>query len=208
MKYLKYVKYVGWVLFAVVSFIGGMWIFAPWENAGIYALDSVALAAAKNGMYVTYDAYESSGIVFPQYTIRGLTLDSPFSRISLSELRIKILPLSSFLARGVSSHVEFNSGEVKFVLTPNAPLTLGQGAFKLTMNASKIKLSNAQIQGDIGVNGNLTYSRSEKRIAESTLSLKVPENINMMLNNPMVSPYLESTTSGEWRLKENATPKP
>ena len=197
MKYLKYIAVAG---VAFLAFALGLWLFAPWQSAGIYALDFIRLNSARNGVYMNYDDYESVGVFRPVYQVGKLDIENPFSKVTMSDVTIRVSPLSSLLSGGPVCHVEFAGADVAFL--PNNSLTIGRGSAHLAATGDLIQITDANVEGDLQVTGDITYSRGPQRgIRHSTLLLKVPDNINAMLSSPLLSRYVESENPGEWRIK-------
>lgn len=204
----EYIKHAVTALVFVVCFAAGLWVFAPWESAGLYLLDRIRLDAAKNGMFISYGNFEVHGRIFPTYTIKNLDIDQGMMKFTLSEAKVRVLPLSSIASGGGSCLVTFQSGELRFI--PDNKLNLSEGGFKLSASPSSIVVANTGITGDIEASGRLLINRKNKSVEESTFLLRVPGTIDNMLKNPVVSgkilEYLEPVSNGEWRIKRNATP--
>lgn len=205
---LKYLKYIAAVFVFCLFFTAGLWIFAPWEAAGRYVLDKIRLRAANNGMFISFANFETNGVIFPTYTIKNLDIDQSMAKFTLEEANIRILPVSSLFCGGVSCHVSFRKGEGVFM--PNNRLSIAGGAFKLSISGSTISVANADIAGDLQATGRLSVDRRSGRVTNSTLSLRVPANIDNLLKNPLfggkINEYAEPGSNGEWRIKQNATP--
>ena len=204
----KYLKHAVTALLFCCFLLAGLWIFAPWETAGRYMMDKIRLNAAKNAMFISYANFETNGVIFPTYTIKSLDIDQGMAKFTLAEANIRVLPLSSLLSGGASCHISFRDG--MGVLIPDNKLNLTEGGFKLSISRSAIVVANVGIAGDLEATGKLSIDRRNNRVTSSTLTLKVPENIDNALKNPMLGGkilgYLESLPNGEWRIKQNATP--
>ncbi|MDR1944513.1 MAG: hypothetical protein LBQ19_06790 [Synergistaceae bacterium] len=202
---MKFFKILAGFVFAIIVFAAGVWLFAPWESGGLFVMDKLRIDAARKGVYVNYNGFETSGVIFPVYRIKSLDIDSPFSRTSLTEVRVKVLPLSSILSRGVSCYVEFEHGGS--ALLTKDKLSHNYGRMKVTASLSGLNLSGVQVGGDLRVSGGLTFDRSLRRVSESTILVGVPDNIDAMMNGPVASQYLggfvEQVNPGEWRIKYN-----
>lgn len=205
---MKYLKHVITALIFCVFLAIGLWLFAPWETIGRYALDRVRLGAAKNGMFISYAGFEENGVIFPTYTVRSLDIDQGMAKFTLSEASLKILPVSSFFFGGMSCHISFLGGQG--IMIPNNALNLESGSLKLSVSRSTIVVANTNITGELEATGKLSINRKEGRVTASTLSLRVPQNIDDLFKNPVFSgklgEYLEPVSNGEWRVKQNATP--
>ena len=202
---MKVLKVLVLALFSIIIFFIGVWIFAPWQQAGLYALDSVRLMCAKSGVFMTYNDFRQEGVLSPTFTMRSFDIESPVAKLALSDVVVEILPLDSLLSGGASCRVRFGRSEI--VMMPSNRLSLVRGSVTLAANQSTISASDADIAGELGVTGDATYNRINGTIPHSTLLIKVPENIGMLLSNPMLSRFIESAGQGEWRVKQSAPPK-
>jgi hypothetical protein len=213
-------KRIFWFIIAAAlffaSFVTAAWLFAPWRSAGVYALDVIRLSAARNGIFMTYQGIEKSGYLTPSFSVNNLDAESKFAKLSLSSVRIKLLPWSSLLAQGGSCLVEFDGGEIDTIV--GKKLNIDGGGVRLTASGNLLTSSNVQIGGDLNVTGSVVYNMSTKDIIGSSLLLRVPEDIDsalsLMVSNPLlggdapsVSRYIESNNPGEWRIKQSAYPK-
>jgi hypothetical protein len=198
------------------SFTIAAWLFAPWMSAGMYALDVIRLRAAQNGIFMTYQGVEKSGYLTPTFNVNGLDAESKFAKLSLSSVRIKLLPWSSLLARGGSCFVEFGGGEIDTIV--GKKLNIDGGRVRLTASGNLLTSSNVRIGGDLNVTGSVVYNMSTRDIIGSSLLLRVPEDVDsalaLMVSNPLlggdaspVGRYIESNSPGEWRIKQNASSK-
>jgi hypothetical protein len=193
------------VLF-VCSFAVAAWFLAPWESAGIYAMNFIRLRAAEKGVYLMYQNIEKSGYLLPSFSLSGFEAENDSARLSLSDVRIKLLPVSSLLALGGSCFIEFDGGGIDAPLV--GKLNLEDGVIRLTATDDMLIASNVRVRGDIGVTGDIVYNTSSGYIVGSTLTLKVPDFIDSLL--PMApqpyQSYIESINPGEWRIKKNESP--
>jgi hypothetical protein len=207
---VKILKFLLVSIFTLLVFAVGVWLFAPWESGGLYVFDKVRLAAAENGWYLSYSGFESSGTIFPVYSIRSLDVESSFFRTSLSNVRVKVLPLSSFLSGAPTCYVEFGGGGASVCAMNNVLNDIfshSGGTLRLSASGRRLRVSGAYIGGDLQVTGDLDYDRLERRLSTNTIRIKVPESVDAMMNSvgaQYVGRYIESTGPGEWRIKENA----
>jgi hypothetical protein len=207
---VKILKTSAAALFTLIVFTAGAWFFAPWESGGLYALDRARLAAAQNGWFLSYNGFESSGVIFPEYRIRSLDIENQFIKTQLADVRVKVLPLSSILSRAPACYVEFAGGGTSLYVMDSVLKDIvshGGGRFWLTLSREKIKAARAFITGDVQITGDIGYSRARRTLTDNTLILNVPENINVMMRgvgSQYVGKYLEAGAAGEWRIKENA----
>ena len=202
---MKVLKVLVLALFTIVIFFSGVWVFAPWQQAGLYVLDSVRLMCAKNGVFMTYSDFRQEGVLSPTFKMRSFDIESPVAKLALSDVVVEVLTLESLLSGGASCRVDFGRSEI--VMMPNNRLSLVRGSVKLTANENTISARDADIAGELGVTGDATYNRTNGTIPHSTLMIKVPDNIGMLLSNPMLSRFIESAGQGEWRVKQSAPPK-
>ncbi|MDR3353660.1 MAG: hypothetical protein LBO21_01325 [Synergistaceae bacterium] len=214
------IKRILWFVIAAALFLASFtvtaWFLGPWESAGIYALDTIRLRAAQNGIFMTYQGIEKSGGLTPTFSVNSLDAENRFAKLSLSGVSIKLLPWSSLLARGGSCFVEFGGGEIDTIV--GKKLNIDGGRVRLTASGSLLTSSNVRIGGDINVTGGVVYDMSTRSVMGSSLLLKVPEDIDSALNlmvssslkggdTPSVGRYIESSSPGEWRIKQNASSK-
>jgi hypothetical protein len=201
----KHTKIIISILFTIMVFSAGVWIFAPWEAGALYALDSIRLIAARNELFMNYSDVESSGVIFPTYHIRSLDVESRVSRTSLSNVIIKVLPLSSLLARGLCCYIEFDGGNTELAAMDD--LSHDRGRLRVTASPGSLHVTGAQIEGDVKAYGGIAYDFSQKNITNSTLTIRVPDKIDSMMQMAarQVGRYIEQAGSGEWRVKHDAT---
>lgn len=205
---MKALRGLALVLAGCVTFVLGVLWFAPWENGAMYVMETLRLQAAnaKSAVYITPRGLTTTGRLFPRFDIAAFDIEHPISKITFSNLGVRVLPISSLLSGSVVCDVEWSGAEIRAI--PNQTFSLGEGSVRLYGGRDEIRAARAAVTGDIQLAGNLAYDRNRKAIRESTMTLKVPDNLNVVLRNPMLSRYLESTTPGEWRIKTNAAPTP
>lgn len=194
------------VVIFVVFCVAGLWLFAPWDAMGRAALDKARLAASSQGMFISYSSFEHTGVIFPTYTIKSLDIDQGMTKFTFEEVRLRVLPLSSVLAGGISCGMTLQEG-TGVVMTPANTLKIDLADFKLAVSRSNITLANVRIEGDIKATGKLVVSRPNRTIARSTMTLRVSDNIGAILKGPMggrIGEYAELTPDGEWRIKQHA----
>ncbi|MDR0615475.1 MAG: hypothetical protein LBG29_01600 [Synergistaceae bacterium] len=207
---MRILKFFAAALFTILTFLIGAWLFAPWESGGLYAFDKARVAAAEKGWFLSYSGFESDGTVFPSYRIRSLDIESQFLKTSLADVTVKVLPLSSVLAGAPVGYVEFTGGGTSLYLMESVLQNVfshGGGRLWLTVSRKKLKVANAFIGGDLQVTGNLDFDRNKGIFAQNTMLIKVPANIDVMMNSvgsQYVGRYLEAGSPGEWRIKDNA----
>ncbi|GHV27871.1 hypothetical protein FACS1894167_03670 [Synergistales bacterium] len=184
-------------LFTLIAFIGGMWVFAPWDSFGVYAIEKARLAAAEKNVYLDYNGISVSGVLIPTYTISDVSLNSVLSKTSVSEITVRVLPLSSLLSGGLSLYVWLRSGET--AIDTGHKLRHDGGRLKVTSAGDGVIFSNVSIEGDIGILGDIEYTRDG--VSNNALIIKVPDNLDMMMG---FAGFFERAGANEWRLKQNA----
>ena len=203
MKSLRYLKLT--LLFCVV-FVAGVWLFAPLERLGACVVSEIKLAAAKNGVFITFSGMESSGMLTPSFVFTDFGAEAPVVMMNLSSCTIKLLPLSSLMAGGISCSVSFGQGEI--TLFPKNKLEVQGGSFQFTGRGSDLKIANCAVEGDIKITGQLAYDRKKAGITDNSLLFKVPANIGTVLASPLLEKYVESVSPGEWRIRQDASARP
>jgi hypothetical protein len=202
---MKFLKYFLALLAVLCAFLIGLVLFAPWQTLAVYGLDSFRLDAAKNGVYVSYENLDTSGALSPTYSMRAFDVETPMALVSLTGVRVEILPISSLMSSGAVCRVYFSGGTI--TLVPNTKLELSDGHVKLAMTRETLRATDAQFSGDVQLAGNLIYDVGTKKIRESSIAFSVPEEINAMLKNPIMARFVESNENGEWRIRYEAQNK-
>lgn len=198
---MKPVRVLGTIALCIAVFVFGLYLFAPWETAGIYAMDMARLTAAKNGVFVNYSQLESRGRFFPEFQVRSLDIEGPFVKASFSDVVFRVSVVPSVLSGGAHCRILLGRGDISIL--PNVGMSLNSGSLRVALSDGAMKLTHMQITGDLAAAGDLTYDRANRRVSHSTVLLKVPDNVSNILNNPMLSRYLESTQPGEWRIRHH-----
>jgi hypothetical protein len=162
-------------------------------------------------MYVNYSGFERDGVIFPVYRLRSLDIEGQKVRTSLSNVTLKVLPLSSLLERAPTCYVEFGAGTTSISFMGNVLddiLSHDGGRLWMTASGKRLKVSGTHIRGDLQISGELDYDRSSGALTNNTILIRAPENMDAMMNNPpasqIVEKYIEPVNPGEWRLKQNA----
>lgn len=203
MRYLRYLK----LPFLVCTvFLVAFWFLAPWERLGAYMMSEMKLAAAKNGVYITFSGLETKGVIMPSYTLTDFKVEAPVVMANLSNIKITLLPFSSLTSGGVACALDFGKGDI--TIFPKNKLDVKDGSLKLINSASDLKLANVWLEGDLEMSGQLTYNKTEGSITDNALLFKVPENLRAMLASPLLEKYVESVSPVEWRIRQDASPKP
>lgn len=199
---MKVLKGIAIILCALAAFVIGVLFFAPWESIGLYAFDTARQRAQENGIYLGYDGLTASGGLQPTFSIRAIEIDSPFSQAVLNNVRLTVFPFRSAAFGGASFAVEFSGGTLKLV--PNISISIGGGRAVLTATRRQIRADSVEMGGDMKLSGSLMYDLEAKRILESTVQFAVPDNISVLLRNPLLSRFVEQTPTGEWRIRYGA----
>ncbi|MDR1915501.1 MAG: hypothetical protein LBQ58_02880 [Synergistaceae bacterium] len=199
---MKYLKIFTSFIFVLIVFFIGLCFFAPWSAGGVYILDSIRLNAARKGVYISYNNMRADGAIFPIYHIESIDIESPVSKITVSDITVKMRTLASLLLRGVSFSAYF--GNTDILVIPNNSVNLQRGNLNLSATRNAISVSDTDIEGEISVTGDIVYNLVQKKVTESSVAIKVPPNINVLLSSPLLSGYVESTNPGEWRIRYNA----
>jgi hypothetical protein len=210
MSVMKILKIIFSALLTLAAFMAGVWLFAPWEDGGLYAFDKVRLASAEKGWYLSYNGFESSGRIFPEYRIRSLDIEGKLLKTSLADVRVRLLPLSSALAGAPVCYLEFAGGRTSLYVLESVLKDIFShdgGRLWLTLSRKKVKAEGAFVGGDLQVTGDLSYDRGKRAFTENTILIRVPENIDLMMKgvgSQYAGRYLEAAGPGEWRIRENA----
>ena len=199
-------RYLKPILLAILVFVVGLWFLSPWERLGACMLSEIKLAAAKNGVYITISDMESSGKLTPKYLFRDFEVEAPVVMLKLSDLTVKLLPLSSLTSFSGVCVVSFGEGEI--TLFPKSKLKIQSGMLRLAANGSGFKITDVEIDGDLKMSGQLAYDKNTKSITDNALTFKVPDSIASMFANPLLERYIESVSPGEWRIRQDASSKP
>lgn len=200
---MKYLKFLAASVIALAVFVIGVLFFAPWDAGGVYALDAVRLEAARKNVYISYGGMSSAGLLFPVYHIDSIDIESPVSKVTISDVTLKARFLASVLSEGVSIAVEFGGADI--LVVPNNRVNLRRGSVKISAAGDVISASDTDIEGEISATGDIVYNTAQRRVTDSSIAITVPPGINALLSSPMLGRYLESANSGEWRIKHNAS---
>lgn len=202
---MKPLKYFLAVLSIIAVFLAGMWVFTPWENLVMYALDSSRLNAAKNGIYINYGTMAVKGRLEPEIAIGNFNVETPLAKISVANVEAKISLLQSLASLGAVFDVDFRTAEITMV--PKNQISMERGHARLAISNQAIYVTQTDFKGDITVTGDAAYNFKDKKTISSTLLFEVPDDINSMLSNPMLGRYIESTEKGKWRIKHETQNK-
>jgi len=199
MKPARY--FARFALFAAV-FIGGLWIFAPWDECGLLAMEEIRAAAARRGYYVTYAGMVREGLFPPRYRFTGMDIEGPMVKATFSEATFSPAPIRSVLSLKAALRAEFAGVSVRYI--PNNGFAMSRGEMRVSAGSGAILLDDIEIEGDLKMTGGVAVDMSEKAVTESTAVVNVPPEINMLLNTSIGARFVESVSPGEWRIKANA----
>ncbi|MDR1472694.1 MAG: hypothetical protein LBS75_09230 [Synergistaceae bacterium] len=200
---MRYLKFFAYAAAAMAALVAGVFFFAPWDMGGMYVLDSIRLEAAKRGVYISYGGMRAEGTIFPVYRIDSVDIESPVSKMTVSDVKVKTRFLASLLSGRASFAAEFGGTDI--LVIPNNRVNLQRGEADISAAGDAISVSGADIEGEISATGDIVYDIAQRRVTYSTIAIKAPPHINALLGNPLLSRYLESANPGEWRIKSNAS---
>ncbi|MDR1579385.1 MAG: hypothetical protein LBS35_03430 [Synergistaceae bacterium] len=199
---MKIIKCLVCLIFFVAAFAEGCFIFAPRDEAGKLALAYVRLAASRQGYYVTYEGFSGSGIFNPSYRITGLDVEGPMTKITFSDLQATVYPLSSVMSG--SARVRLQFGETGVLLIGNNSLSLKSGEMDISAAGNLVSVTDANMEGDVGISGDIAFDIGARAITESTATVKVTPLVNAMLGTQAAARFVEPISPGVWRIKKNA----
>lgn len=200
---MKYLKKPIQILTLLAIAMVGLWFFAPWKTIAAYALDSVRLSAARNGVYIAYDRIETRGRFQPEFIVSGLQAEHPAAKLDLPTLRVKLLPLASLRTFGVAAQIQFDTATITTITRNTFELTGGSTRFIASRNA--VALVDTRVAGNLDAKGDIHYDTRQKKITDSSLTFSVPDRLNAILSSPIFGRFLESPRQGEWRIRYHAS---
>jgi hypothetical protein len=199
---MKFLKVFPYAAFFVIAFSAGLWIFAPWGDGAGLVVNAAKLEAARNGYYVTVDGARLEGIFPPSYHFDEIDIEGPMVKATFSDFTVKLKPMASLFSRKASFHTEFNGAAVRYI--PNGGFALERGKTGLAAGNGTIVVSDAEIEGDMTLAGDMVFDIEAKRLTSSTVTFTPPPEINMILSSSAMSRFVESVSPGRWRIRENA----
>ena len=199
---MKPLKYIGRTILFIVVFIAGLWVFAPWDELGVLVFEEVRAAAATHGYYLTCEAISREGLFPPRYHFSVMDAEGPMLKVTFEEATVGLEPLRSVMSRKAAFHMGFTDASVRYI--PNNSFSMIHGEMLVEANASNVIMKNIIIEGDLKMNGGMKLELEGRGIVESDAVMTVPPELNMILNMPMMSGFVESVAPGEWRIKANA----
>jgi hypothetical protein len=199
---MKIIKCLLCLIFFLAAFAAGCFIFAPRDEAGKLALAYLRLAASRQGHYVTYEEFSGSGVFNLSYRVTSLDAEGPMTKITFSDARTTFYPLSSVMSRRVRMRLQF--GETGVLFIPNNTLSLKSGTMDISANRNLISVTNANVEGDVQLSGDITFDAAAGEVTESTATVRVPPLVNAFLGTQSAARFVEPVSPGEWRIKKNA----
>jgi hypothetical protein len=199
---MKIIKCLLCLIFFLATFTVGCFIFAPRDEAGKLAIAYLRLIASRQGFYVTYDDFAWSGVFNPSYRITELDAEGPMTKITFQEARATVYPLSSVMSRSALVRLQF--GETGVLFIPNNTLNLKSGEMDISVASNLVSVTNANVEGDIQLSGDITFDFAARAITESTATVRVPPLVNAMLGAQAAARFVEPVSPGEWRIKKDA----
>jgi hypothetical protein len=199
---MKIVRYLGGcVLFIAVFFIG-LWTFAPWDGFGLLAFEELRAAAARSGYYVTCASIRREGLFPPRYRVFEMDVEGPMTKITFSEATLTIEPIRIAVLRKAAFSAEFSGADVRYI--PKNGFAMSFGKARIAADSKILSLDDMEIEGDLKMSGRIVIDASSRNILESEAVMNVPPELNMILNAPMLSRFVEPVSPGKWRIKANA----
>ncbi|MDR3165647.1 MAG: hypothetical protein LBU13_08720, partial [Synergistaceae bacterium] len=135
---MKIIKCLVCLIFFLAAFAAGCFIFSPRDEAGKLALAYVRLAASRQGYYATYGGLSGSGVFSPSYRITDLDIEGPMTKITFSDVKATIYPLSSAMSRSARMRLQF--GETGVLFIPNNSLSLKSGEMDISAAGSLVSV--------------------------------------------------------------------
>jgi hypothetical protein len=194
-------RLAGLALFAV-TFLIGLWAFAPWDECGVLAFEELRAAASSRGFYVTCDGIRREGIFPPRYIFSGLDVEGPMAKATFREASVRLAPLRALLSMKAALSVSFDGASVKYV--PKNGFEIKSGGLLLMASRGAVILDDINIEGDFSMTGGLALDVPGRKIIRSDAVMRVPLEFNLVLNSQAMSRHVEQLSQGEWRIKANA----
>jgi hypothetical protein len=195
----KIVKFFAVLVSFVAIFTAGLWIFAPWDECGLLALEEIRAVAAAKGYYVTCGLVRREGLFPPSYIFSELDVEGPMAKVTFSEATLALDPIRSALSLKAAFHAGFSDASVRYI--PKNGFNMSYGKVRAAVGSRMIFLDGIDIDGDLKMTGGIAIDVAGKTVLESTAVMTVPPEINMLLNAPGVGRFVEPVSPGEWRIK-------
>lgn len=199
---MRALRWIFFMLCALVAFAVGLFIFAPWQTIGAYVMDVARTTASANGVYVHYDGYSATGTFVPTFSFRAMEVETPMAMLSLTNVRVTARPLSSLLSMSAVCDVSFASGTVTVI--SGKEMSIASGGARLSLSRATAAASDVRMTGDVQMTGSLTFDMTSRRIVNSTISFTLPTEWDAMLQNPLLSRFIERDERGGWRIRYEA----
>jgi hypothetical protein len=199
---MRFLRYFLYSFFFAAALLAGLWIFAPWDECAMLALNAARLEAARRGYYVIYGGMEQEGIFPPSYRFSEMYVEGPMTKATFSDVTVRLEPAGSIRSRRASFRIGFGGATVRYI--PDNSLLLERGEVRVAAGAGVISVSDADIGGDIELTGGMVFDVEAGNIRESTMTFSVPPEIGMILGSSVMNRFVESVSPGKWRIRENA----
>lgn len=189
------------ILALAAGIVAAALIFFPWNSLGgtIFALG--ARAAADNGIFVTSRSAETSGVFSKRFTYSSVNADFPLFRFTASEVSVTPSILSSIFSSEKKCTLSFGRGSVTPVTRQS--LEWNSGTADVTLSPTSVLLENISFAGKMSATGFIEISRETSRIARARVLLKVPSELDRVLEMASRSGMMpiSKIKSGEWRIE-------
>ncbi|MDO5114975.1 MAG: type II secretion system protein GspN [Synergistaceae bacterium] len=194
-------KFIRYSLAALLGLICGLLLFFPWTTLAGTISSLAATAAAENGIYLTVGSSRAEGILFKKFSYSAINADFPVLRGSLRELTVAPSFISSLFSDEKSARLTFGRGSV--VPVTRQELNWNAGAADVILKAESLLVENISFTGESSLSGFAELSRSDFRIIRANLLVKVPAELDRMLEMMQKTNMIPLTKvkSGEWRIE-------
>ncbi len=185
----------------IVGLFIGIVLFFPWQILGETIFSIGARLAAQNGIFVTASSSETSGLFSKHFTYGGVKADFPIFRFTAREVRITPSIISSVFTSTKSGTVSVSRGSV--IPVTRQALEWDEGTADFALTPSLLTLQNISFTGPAVITGFLEISRETAKITRARLLLKVPAELDRMLNMISMTGMLplSKVKPGEWRIE-------
>jgi hypothetical protein len=196
---MRSVKLFALLMSSAAVFIAGLWVFAPWDECGLLALEEVRAAAAAKGYYVTCGFVRREGMFPPRYIFSELDVEGPMAKVTFSEATLSLDPIRSALSLKAVFDAGFSDASVRYI--PKNGFKMSHGKVRVEAGPRMISLDGIDIDGDLKMTGGVAIDVEGKTVLKSTAVMTVPPEVNMILNAPAAGRFVEPAAPGEWRIK-------
>lgn len=190
--------------YAVVSAAGllcGVMLFFPWNSVADTAAAVLTKTAAGRGVYVTVDSTSAYGVFSKSFSYGGVGIDLPMAKVNLREVTVTPSILSSLFSGEKRARLTFGRGSVLPVTRQE--LAWNSGSADVTVTDRSFLLENISFAGKTAVTGYAEISRANLKLTKARLLVKVPEELDRMLELARMANMLPLTKikNGEWRIE-------